>query len=70
MMRIHETPIECDVCHEPSRAVYASRVFLGRDDVICFFCFLVWYEEGLTSEAEIRRNSLHLRYAEDSPCPC
>jgi hypothetical protein len=32
-----------------------SRFFLGCDDRLCFQCFLLWYDCGMTNKAEMAR---------------
>lgn len=59
-----EHPVACGVCHEPTTEIYANATLLGRDDVLCWFCVLAWYERGLTHEDAIRRESLCQRYTE------
>lgn len=65
-MPLLEAPIECDVCHEHTQWGYSNEVFLGRPDMICWFCFMAWFEGGLVNEGQIRRDSLRQRYAEMS----
>jgi hypothetical protein len=33
----------------------------GQPGAICIFCFVAWYEEGLTQDDAIRRRSIALR---------
>lgn len=51
----------CAVCCSSTDRNYANSILTGREDVFCFFCFLAWYEGGLTQEAQIRRASVALR---------
>ncbi len=51
----------CDVCRHQTDRPYVNQVFLGRPDIFCFFCYLVWYEEGVVDEEMIRRRSIQLR---------
>ena len=46
--------LPCSVCKaEP--ATLANRHLLGTDDALCHACFLLWYDEGITSREEILR---------------
>lgn len=52
----------CAVCFSQTEQSYVNPVFIGRPHVFCWYCYLAWYEEGLSSESGIRRRSLALRY--------
>ena len=45
----------CDVCHQPSEKFWHNQALLGADDLLCFACFLLWYEEAIVSREEIKR---------------
>jgi hypothetical protein len=52
----------CDVCGTEDN-LYGNPIFLGGKDRLCFECFLVWYDEGITHKATIKEMSLANREA-------
>lgn len=68
-----KTSITCDVCGEQIlhpktdcpeelRGAFCSRALLQCDDVLCWWCYLQWYEEGMTNREEIKHLSRLARY--------
>lgn len=47
--------IVCDVCKGSSEPFFHNKALLGADDVLCHDCFLLWYEQGVTSRDDMRQ---------------
>jgi len=52
----------CSICQHPTaRDHYKPALMMGVPGVICWFCFLAWYERSFTNDVSIRRESIMSR---------
>lgn len=50
----------CAVCRHATDRDYKPAI-AGGTGGFCFFCYVAWYEEGLTTDESIRQRSIGLR---------
>lgn len=51
-------PATCAVCDGHDRVKAFGEWLVGQDMMMCWHCFVVWYDEGQTERVEIRKRSL------------
>lgn len=58
-----EEVMTCSICQHSTARDYHKTLMGGPSGAVCRYCFLAWYERGLTSDDAIRRESIFLRSA-------
>lgn len=53
--------MSCSICQHAMDHDHHKTLMGGPPGPVCFFCFVVWYEEGLVQDETIRRRSIALR---------
>ena len=56
----------CSICQHRTRRDHHKHIMGGVPGAVCWYCFLAWYECGLTSDEAIRRESIQSREREET----
>lgn len=51
----------CTICQHHTGRDYHKTLMGGVPGVVCWFCLLAWYEQGLVSDEDIRCESIRSR---------
>jgi hypothetical protein len=51
----------CSICQHGTMRDYHKQLMGGVPGVVCWYCFLAWYEVGLITDIAIRRESIIMR---------
>lgn len=54
----------CSICQHATEWNHCNPTLMGRADMVCWFCFLAWYECGLVTDEAIRQESIRSRQDE------
>ena len=61
--------MNCSICQYGTSKDYHKNIMGGVPGVICWYCFLAWYESNLTTDESIRRESIRSRHDETTMKP-
>lgn len=57
------TPCGCEICGSTADVKQMKAWLMGRDLRMCFVCFCIWYDDGVTEPEKIKAIATTRRYA-------